>query len=153
MSSNDLFALLSVVGLTSLATFLSYKVSVKIKNYGVRDDMAFRLIWLIGAFGALYVANMFREQISKYSMPELINQGLAGAILLVGLYSAFVLVLSFKTKLQELGRTKIWKKLLYSAVISSAVAWISTLMGITEAITLAKVAIGGAVVFSIQLFG
>ena len=153
MDSDDLIAMAGVIGVTALAGYISYKVYLKVKGSGVEDDMAFRLLWLICSFGALYVANIFREQISKDSINELIYQGLSGAIILVGLYSAYVLLITVKTKLQELGSTKIWKKLLYSAVISTVAAWGSTFMGITEAITLAKVAIGGAVIFSVQLLG
>lgn len=153
MESSNIFSILVSFALSTLAAYVAYRVYLKVKVSGVEDDMAFRLIWLIVSLGTLYAANLFREQISKHSTNEFIFQGLSGIIILVGLYSAFVLFITIKRKLTELGTTKIWKKLLYSAVISTIAAWGSTFFGITEAITLAKVAIGGVVIFSIQLLG
>jgi len=153
MNSDNVISILGVIVLTALAGYVSYKVYIKVKRSGVEDDMAFRLLWLIGSFGSLYVASLFRDQIDEYWVNEFIYQGLSGAIILVGLYSMYVLFITVKTKLIELGSTKIWKKLLYSAVISTVAAWGSTFLGAAEAITLAKVVIGGAVIFSVQLLG
>lgn len=151
MTSNDLTGIAAVAGLSAWAAFAAYRTYKKVKSDGVQDDMAFRLIWLITSFAALYGANLFREQISRYSSPELLYSGLSGIIITIVIYSVFVLFFTVKRKLSELGPTKIWKKLLYSAVISTAAAWGATIVGITETITLVKLAIGGAVVFSIQL--
>lgn len=151
MDSDEMLGMLGTLSLSVLAGFIGYTVYKKVKDSGVEDDMGFRLIWLIIAFGTLYVANIFREEVNEYAVNDFLYMGVAGVVFVVGLYIFFVLITTIGTKLGELGATKIWKKLLYSAVISSVAAWAATALGITEAVTLAKVAIGGAVIFSVQL--
>ena len=136
-----------------LAIFFSYRTYRQNIELGVQDDMGFRLIFIILSFASLYIALVFSEKMSGYDINEFILKGMSGAILIIGLFSLYVLFTTIKMRLLELGSTKIWKKLLYAAVISTAATWGGAIAGVAEGVTLAKVVIGGLVVFSIQLLG
>ena len=151
---NDSFsALIWSAVFIGLAIFFVYRTYRQNIELGVQDDMGFRLIFIILGFASLYMALVFSEKMNSSDINEFILKGTSGIILIIGLFSLYVLFTTIKIRLSELGSTKVWKKLLYAAVISTVATWGGAMAGVTEGITLAKVVIGGLVVFSIQLLG
>lgn len=153
MNTDSLLFFAIAIAMIAGAALVLLRTQRIVRREGISHNMGFRLIELICASGLLYLANFSFLKIPSFDQSDLVTQSYYGVVSICILYAIYVLLVIVKVRLSELGAKTIGKKVLYSGVLSSMVAWGATYFGVTEAVTLIQVTLGGMMLFSVQLLG